>query len=102
MGSNVRFSMITLKPTRSRLISLCSFFLVTNLDLVYFRQILLLRGSSSEIALARVMVYSLLQHARSVLGVSFTVGFVGFGESVCGVVRFVEILGLNGGSALKG
>lgn len=65
--------MITLKPARSRLISFCCSFLVANLDLVYFRQILLLRRSSSEIPLARVMVYSLLQHARGVIGVGFTV-----------------------------
>lgn len=94
--------MITLKPARSYLISLCSSFLVTNLDLVYFRQILLLRRSSSKIALARVVIYRLLQHAGGVLGVGFAVGFVGFGESICGIIGFVEVLGLDDGSALEG
>lgn len=101
MGSNARFGMITLKPARSRLVSLCSSFLVPDLDLVDFRQILLLRRRSSEVALARIVVYSLLQHARGVLGVGFTIGFVGFGESIRGVVGFIEVLGLDGGSTLK-
>ena len=102
MSSYARFSLVTLKPAGSGLVRLCSSFLVTDLDLVYSRQILLLRRRSSEIALARVVIYRLLQHAGSVLGVGFAVGFVSFGESVGGVVGFIEVLGLDGGSALKG
>lgn len=94
--------MITLKPAGSGLIGLCSSFLVTNLDLVYFGQILLLRRSSPEISLTRVVVYSLLQYSRGVFGVGLAIGFVGFSESVCGVIGFVEVLALDGGSALKG
>ena len=60
MSSNARFSMVTLKSAGSGLVRLCSSFLVTDLDLVYFRQILLLRRRSSEIALARVVIYCLL------------------------------------------
>lgn len=52
--------MVTLKSAGSGLVRLCSSFLVTDLDLVYFRQILLLRRRSSEIALARVVIYCLL------------------------------------------
>ena len=48
------------------------------------------------------MVYGLREDAGGVFGVGFSVGFVGFGEGVCGVVGFGEFGGLDGGGAFEG
>ena len=60
-----------------------------------------MRRRASEIAFQRVVIYRLLQHARCVFGVGFSVGFEGFGEGVGGVVGLVEVFGLDRGSALE-
>ena len=60
-----------------------------------------MRRCPPEVAFERVMGYRLLQHPCRVFGVGFSVGFEGFGQGVCGVVRLVEVLGLDGGGALE-
>lgn len=55
-----------------------------------------------EVALERVVVYGLLQHARRIFGVGLAVRFEGFGEGVGGVVGLVEVFGLDGCGVLEG
>lgn len=61
--------MITLEPPCGRLIRLRSPLLVPNLNLINLCQVLLMCRRSTEIAFAYVMIYGLLQHAGSILGV---------------------------------
>lgn len=61
-----------------------------------------MRRRTPEVALERVVVDGLLQHARRVFGVGLAVRFEGFGEGVCGVVGLVQVLRLDGGGVLKG
>ena len=93
--------MIGLKPPRSHIIRLQSPLLVPNLDLIYLRQILLIRRRSPEIPLACVVVYSLREHPGGIFGVRFSIRFVGFCERVCGVIGLVEVFGLDRGGALE-
>lgn len=99
---DVRFSMITLEPPCGRLISLRGPLLIPKLNLINLCQILLMRRCSPEIALAYVMIYGLLQNARTILWVRFSVGLVGFRQRVGSVIGFIQVLGLDAGSSLKG
>lgn len=61
-----------------------------------------MRRRSPEVALRHVVVDCLLQHPRCIFWVYLAVRFERFNEGVRGVVRLVEVLGLNLGGALEG
>lgn len=94
--------MITLEPPCGRLIRLRSPLLVPKLNLINLCQILLMCRRSSEIALAYVVIYGLLQHAGSILGIRFPVGLVGLRQRIGGVIGLIQVLGLDASSSLKG
>lgn len=98
---DVRLGMIALKPARGRLVRLRRSLLIANLNFVHFREILLLRRRSSEVPFAGIMIDSLLQHSRRVLGITLAIRLVGFCEGIGGIIGLVEILGLNCGYALE-
>lgn len=97
-----RLGVIALEPPRRRLIRLHRPLLIPDLRLIHLGQILLMRRRAPEVALERVVVDGLLQHARRVFRVGFAVRFEGFGQAVCGVVGLVEVFGLDGSGVLEG
>ena len=100
--SNIRFSIVTVKPLRRFFVGFQRLLCVPQFHFVHLGQMLLLRSSTTEVALQDVVLDSAGEHASGVLGVGFAVDLEGFGQGVCCIVGFVEVLGLDGGRLLKG
>lgn len=97
-----RLGIISLVPPGRNVKGLHGPLVIPQFDLVDLSEVLLVRGGAPEIAFGGVVVYRLGEDAGGVFRVGFAVGFVGFGEGVCGVVGFGEFGGLDGGGAFEG
>lgn len=97
-----RFRVVALEPARCDLVRVHRPFGIPQFDLVYLSEVLLVGGRAPEIALGGVMGDRGGEDAGGVFRVGLAVGFVGFGEGVCGVVGFGEFGGLDAGGAFEG
>lgn len=97
-----RLGIVVLEPAGRNVEGLQGPLVVPYFNLVDFSKVLLVGGCAPEVSLGCIMVYGLGEDAGGVFGIGLAVGFIGFGQGVCGVVGFGEFGGLNGGSAFEG
>lgn len=100
-GYGLRFRVIALEPLGGLLVGLKGLLHITDLHLVDFSQVLLLRCSSSEVPFGDVVLDSSREYARSVLGIGLAIDLKGFIQAVGCIVGFVKIVLLDSGSFLE-
>jgi len=101
-GLDSRLCIITLKPPGRRIVRRDRTLVIRNLNLVQFRQILLIRRRPSEVALGCVVGDCACEGLRGIFRVGLAVGLVGFYEGIGGVIGLVEVLGLDCRGAEEG